>query len=146
MGLLDYIENLQKQPERKRQKIRLAISGSFTGVIFVLWLLVFLPLDFKRSASEQVVKNEQNTTALKDTFESLSQGFDNFKNDLEVVTKSQSAATGQYIQDENAYTYSTSSADLYVQPNSGEYDTMYGDSSVNNSDTYTPPAEQSSGL
>ncbi len=66
MGVLDFIEKLQKKPESSRRKIVFLSALVITGLIFVFWFTV------------SNLSLGQNQKKIKDPFESLKEEFSNF--------------------------------------------------------------------
>ncbi len=92
--MFEFIEKLRQKSEKTKTRIALLTAFSFSGLIFVLWLTVFLP-DFTQSQKRenQALANEPSPistlgSTLSEGFSSLGEQLSDLKKTLTGVTNS----------------------------------------------------------
>jgi hypothetical protein len=68
--MFNWLENMRKKPLSKRRLTAFSVALSFTGLLFVVWLTVWLP-DFNRK-QDIAVKTASFNTPKDNFFESIS--------------------------------------------------------------------------
>lgn len=69
----EYLDKIRNLSESKRKFISFSVSLFITGLIFILWYLLWIPSDIEKTKykTENIKEEKNETSLLKDNFNNL---------------------------------------------------------------------------